>query len=137
MPYRRPLPTITEPNRPFWDALKAHRFTVPKCRDCGHYNWTPYPACKSCLSEDQKWTEVSGEGTLYTYSVIHRGPGAFGEEVPYILAVAELKENPRPMLVMSNMINCEPVDLKIGMPVRIAYEDIPDEDVTLWRFEPA
>ncbi|MCL0101710.1 Zn-ribbon domain-containing OB-fold protein [Dehalococcoidia bacterium] len=137
MSYRKPLPTFTEPNMPFWNALKEHRFMVPKCRDCGHYNWTPYPACKSCLSEDQEWVEVSGEGSLYTYSVIHRGPGAFGEEVPYILAVAQLKESPRPMLVMSNLINVEIPDVHIGMPLRVTYEKIPDEDVTLWRFEPA
>ena len=137
MPYRKPLPIITEENRPFWNGLTRHEFLVPQCQNCGHYNWTPLLACRSCLSEQQSWTKVSGEGTIFTYSVIHRGPGAFGEEVPYILAVAELKEQPRPMLVMSNLINCPPEKVKIGMPIKIDYEDIPGEDVTLWRFTPA
>src|SRR2546430_17057889 len=29
--YLKPLPEITELNRPFWDALKRHEFTVPRC----------------------------------------------------------------------------------------------------------
>lgn len=137
MPYLKPLPTITEENRPFWEALKRHEFLVPRCRDCGHYNWSPMPACRDCLSERQEWVKVSGQGTLFTFSTVHRGPGAFGLEVPYTVAVAELKEQPRPMLVMSNLINCKPEDVHIGMPVKIVYEDIPGEDMTLWRWAPA
>jgi uncharacterized OB-fold protein len=137
MPYLKPLPAVTEPNLPFWDALKQHAFLVPKCDDCDSYNWTPYPACRNCLSEKQTWTKVSGEGTLYTYTVVHRGPGAFGEEVPYIVAVAELKEKPLDLIVMSNLIGIDPDDVQIGMPVKIVYEDIPEEDATLWRFAPA
>jgi len=30
---------------------------VPRCADCGDYNWVPYPACRSCQSERQEWTE--------------------------------------------------------------------------------
>lgn len=137
MPYLKPLPTTTEDNRPFWEGLKRREFLVPKCQDCGDYNWTPYPACRSCLSTNQEWTKVSGEGTIYTFTVVHRGPPAFTAEGPYVIAFMELKEQPRPLLVMGNMINCNPDDIKIGMPVKIAYEDIPDEDITLWRFVPA
>ena len=60
IPYLKPLPEITERGRPFWEGLRRHEFLVPKCNDCGDYNWVPYPACRSCLSEDQVWTKVSG-----------------------------------------------------------------------------
>lgn len=39
MAYLKPLPEITEPSRPFWDALRRQEFTVPRCEDCGDYNW--------------------------------------------------------------------------------------------------
>ena len=29
MAYLKPLPEITDLNRPFWDALKRHEFTRP------------------------------------------------------------------------------------------------------------
>lgn len=136
-PYLKPLPDITEQSRPFWDGLQQRRFLVPRCNSCGDYNWVPYPACRSCLSEDQSWVPVSGEATIYSYTVVHRGPGVFQDEVPYVIALAQLVERPRPMLVMGNVIGIEPVDLRIGRAVRIAFHDIPGEDVTLWHFVPS
>jgi uncharacterized OB-fold protein len=136
-PYLKPLPSVQAAHRPFFDALRGHQFMVPRCDDCGDYNWVPYPACRSCLSERQTWTRVSGNATLYTYTVCHRGPGAFAAEVPYVIALGELTEQPRPCLILGNLTGCPPEDIRIGMPMKIAYQDIPSEDITLWRWIPA
>ena len=39
MAYGKPLPTTTIGNMAFWDGLKDHEFRVPRCRECGTYNW--------------------------------------------------------------------------------------------------
>lgn len=135
-PYLKPLPQISEANRPFWEGLQRHEFLVPKCADCGDYNWIPYPACRSCLSENQEWTQVSGDATVYSFTIVHRGHGPFNEEAPYALVMAKLVEEPRACIVLGNTREIANEDLHVGMPVRIVYEDIPDEDVTLWRFGP-
>jgi uncharacterized OB-fold protein len=135
--YLKPLPEITERNRPFWDGLSRHEFLVPRCGDCGDYNWVPYPACRTCLSENQQWTPVSGEGTVFSFSIVHRGPGAFDAEVPYSVVLAKLAEGPRPLIVLGNMVDCRNDEILVGMPIRIVYEDIPEEDITMWRFAPA
>jgi uncharacterized protein len=133
-PYLKPLPEISEANKPFFDALRRHEFTVPRCADCGDYNWVPYPACRSCLSENLAWTPVSGDATLYTFTVCHRGPGAFQAETPYVIALAELAEQPRPCLVLGNLVGTPVADVRIGMPLTIAYQEIPGEDITMWRW---
>jgi uncharacterized OB-fold protein len=133
-PYLKPLPQVTEANREFFEGLKRREFLVPKCEACGDYNWVPYPACRSCLSENQTWTRVSGEATVYTYSVIYRGPGAFDADVPYVVVLGELAERPRPCLVLANLVGTDPDQVRVGMPIQIAYQDIPGEDVTLWRW---
>ena len=133
-PYLKPLPEISEANKPFFDNLKNHVFSVPKCDDCGDYNWVPYPACRSCLSENQTWTPVSGDATLYTYTVCYRGPGAFDADVPYVIALGELAEQPRPCLVLGNLVGSDIESLRVGMPIKIAYEAIPSEDITMWRW---
>jgi uncharacterized protein len=133
-PYLKPLPQVTEANREFFEGLKRREFLVPKCAQCGDYNWVPYPACRSCLSEDQAWTRVSGEATVYTYSVIYRGPGAFDADVPYVIVLGELTERPRPCLVLGNLVGTDPDQIRVGMPIQIAYQDIPGEDITLWRW---
>ncbi len=136
-PYLRPLPQPTPFTQPFFDYLKQHVFSVPRCGDCGHYNWVPYPACKSCQSENITWTPVSGEGEVFTYSVVYRGPGAFSQEVPFVICMGKLKEHPRSCIVGANIINVDPLSVRIGQRIRIAFEDIPEEDITMWRWESA
>src|SRR5262245_477125 len=80
-PYLKPLPLKEPGNEPLWTALAQHRFVVPKCTECGAWNWVPYPACRECFSEKLEWTEISGNGTLFTYTIVHRGLGAFNAEV--------------------------------------------------------
>lgn len=46
-PYLKPLPAISPAHQPFFDALRNHQFVVPKCDNCGDYNWVPYPACRT------------------------------------------------------------------------------------------
>ena len=31
----------------------------------------------------------------------------------------------------------DPAEVKIGMPIKVAYEDVPEEDIVLYRFTPA
>ena len=51
-------------------------------------------------------------------------------------AMAKLAEEPRPCVLIGNTRDIPNEELHIGMPVKIVYEDIPGEDVTLWRFGP-
>jgi uncharacterized OB-fold protein len=137
MPYLKPLPQTSALNRAFWDGLREHEFRVPRCRNCGDYNWVPYPACRSCWSEDLEWTPVSGDATVWSHSVVHRGMGAFIDETPYVVVLGKLREEPRSMIVTANLLGVDPADVRIGMPIRIVYEDIPEEDITMYRFAPA
>ena len=135
-PYLKPLPEISDLNRPFWDALARHEFALPRCDECGDYNWVPYPACRTCLSERQTWTPVSGDATVFSFTVVHRGPGAFDADVPYVLTLGQLVEQPRACNVLAVLEGVDPANVRIGMPIRIGYVDIPDEGVTMYRWVP-
>jgi len=77
---------------------------------------------------------VSGEGEVFSYNIMHQvyHPG-FADEVPYAVVVIKLKEGAK---MNSNLVGVEPHDIKIGMPVRVVFEDI-SEEVTLPKFAPA
>jgi uncharacterized OB-fold protein len=137
MVYLKPLPNPTVLNAPFWEGLKEREFRVPQCQSCGAFNWVPYPACKTCFSDDLKWVAVSGDGTVWSYSIVDRGAGAFALEAPYVVALVKLAEEPRSCLVTANIVDCDPHSVEIGMPVKVVYEDIPDEDITMYHFAPA
>ena len=105
---------------------------VQRCSDCGHWRWTPQIACPSCWSEAVEWRATSGRGEVYSYTVIHRpvDPSRFAE--PYVLAVVALEEGPH---MLSNIVECEPADVQVGMPVAVRFERIDDE-FTVYPFAP-
>ncbi len=48
----------------------------------------------------------------------------FKERLPYVAAIVELDEGPR---LMTNMEDCEPADLQVGMPVTVGFRPITDD----------
>jgi uncharacterized OB-fold protein len=136
MTYLKPLPQTTVLNAPFWEGLRSHEFRVPRCQSCGDLSWVPYPACRTCLSEDQEWTTVSGEATVWSWSVVHRDTSAFALEVPYVVVLAKLVEEPQPCIVTANLVDADLEAISIGMPIKAVYEDLPEEDITVFRFAP-
>ena len=133
--YTGPLPVPTPETKPFWDAARRHELTLPRCRPCGSFFFFPRSVCPRCLSADVEWRQVSGRGTLHTFTVVHRGAKGFPLGTPYVIAVVELAEGPR---MMTNLVGAEPdpAKLRIGMPVEVVFRDVSSE-VTLPHFRPA
>lgn len=137
-PWNKPLPNVDLDNKPFWDALREHRFVLFRCRTCGAWYW-PKAYCRNHPNEafmaNLDWEEASGRGTVFAFNVHHWAfhPG-FKDEVPYIYALIELEEGP---LISSNVVDIDPKDMRVGMPVEVVYEDHPTEQFTLVKFKPA
>jgi uncharacterized protein len=125
---------LPEFHTPFWEGIKSHALQLQKCQDCGRWRYIPTEICARCSSEQWTWTQVSGHGRLYTYTVIHRAPTpAYQADAPYVIAHVEIDEGPR---MISNLVGCNRTDVRIGMPVEVIYEDVSSE-WTLFRFAPA
>jgi uncharacterized OB-fold protein len=130
----KPLPAPSPITRPFWDAAREHRLSLQRCPDCARYVFYPRPFCPHCGSDRLEWSDVSGRGTVYSYTVARRATARpFEPDVPYVIAIVELEEGPR---MMTNVVGCAPEDVRIGMTVEAAYEDVSDE-ITLVKFRPA
>lgn len=133
-PPPKPLPTPTPITQPFWDAARQHKLSIQRCRSCERYVFYPRPFCPHCGAGDLDWTEVSGRGTVYSFTVARRATArAFAPDVPYVIAIVELDEGPR---MATNIVGCELDDVRIGMPVQATFEDVTDE-ITLVKFRPA
>jgi uncharacterized OB-fold protein len=130
----RPLPRINRDSAPYWESAKEHSLKLQRCTQCERFRFYPSLACHFCSSLEFEWLPISGRGELYTYSIVHRGPGApFADLLPLVVAMVTLEEGP---VLMSNVVGVEPEQVRIGMPLKIAYEDVSDE-ITLPVFEPA
>lgn len=131
--YAKPIPVPSLESKPYWDGLKGHRLLMQRCEDCGKSWFPPSLLCPHCTSERFAWSELSGNGKVFSYVVYHRvyHPG-FTKEVPYTVAVIELDEGPR---MISNVVGIPPDQVACDMRVKIVYDDIT-ESVTIPKFAP-
>ena len=132
----KPLPEITAVTKPFWDAAARGRLTMQKCRDCGAWIWCPRPACGECGSDNFVWTELSGRGEIFAFTVIREVVGralrGFEKDIPYVTAWIDLEEGPR---ICSNVVCCPIETVRIGMPVEVLFEEAR-EGIFLPKFKP-
>jgi uncharacterized OB-fold protein len=130
--YQKPIPAITPNLAPFFEGAKHHQLVLQKCTACGTYRFPPRELCSSCLSNQSTWERVSGNGEVFSFTVMHQvyHPG-FAGEVPYAVVLVELAEGPR---ITSNLVGVPPHEIRIGMPVKAVFEDL-SEEVTLPKFK--
>lgn len=128
------LPTPDDETHPFWDAARVGQLLIKRCADCGRAHFYPRPFCPFCWSSAVSWEAASGQAALYTWSVVHHNDlPPFSERIPYVAAVVDLAEGPR---MMTNVVDCDPDRLEVGMRLRVAYRELAD-DVTVPVFTPA
>ncbi len=116
------VPEPDESTRFYWEGARAGRLMIQRCAACGRYQHPPSPACTRCLADDMLPTEVSGRGTLYTFIIAHQAfDAAFLDELPYVVALVELEEQPG-LRLLTNILEAPHEDLKIGMPLEVTFE---------------
>lgn len=120
---QRLKPALGHDNQWWWDCLAKGELAIQSCSDCGKLRHPPRPMCPHCQSK--RWQPVfsSGEGTVYSYVVIHN-PQVPGYTYPLIVAVVELAEGTR---YVANLVGIEPADVEIGMEVACTIELVDDE----------
>ena len=132
---RPPLPTPIDRTQPFWDALREHTVKIQYSPSSDQWVFYPRSHAPLTLQTDLEWREISGEGTLYTYTIARRPTApVFAGEEPQIIAVVELDEGPR---LTSTLVHVAEDQISIGMRVRPWFEDVPGTETTLLRYEPA
>jgi uncharacterized OB-fold protein len=119
----------------FWGGASEGRLVLPQCAEDGALLWPPRPFCPRHMTSEVGWTEVSGRGVVHTYTVVHRGEGAFAASSPYVLAYVELDEGPR---ILTNLITPEghpATDVEVGTVVVARFAPNGDAPPVL-RFLP-
>jgi uncharacterized OB-fold protein len=128
-----PRPDIYAKTTPFWEAANEGKLMLRYCNDAGKFQWFPRSGSVSSGKRNIEWREVSGRGTVYSYTVsVAPWPG-HEDRVPYLCAYVELPEGVR---ILANLFNVKPDDVKIGMPVKLMWERLSDR-FNYPAFEPA
>ena len=128
----RPRPAINRDNAFFWEGVEAGELRIQRCTKCSKLRHPPGPSCPECGSLEWDTVTATGRGTVYSYVVPHY-PQVPSFEYPYVVVLVELEEGVR---LVSNIIDIDPPDVAIGMPVEVAFTKVDDE-LTLPLFRPA
>ncbi|HET6793061.1 MAG TPA: Zn-ribbon domain-containing OB-fold protein [Acidimicrobiales bacterium] len=128
LPADPPHPSLED--MPFWEAARQDRLVLSRCRPCGNIIWYPRAFCPACGRMDVEWVESPGRGTVYSFTVSHRGGGAWREAAPYVIAYVELEEGPR---VLTNIVECDPEALAVGDRVEVVFQDAGDWKLPRFR----
>ncbi len=124
MSNHKPVPEITDISRHFWEAVQRDELCLQRCLACSAWIYYPNRRCTSCYSDELEWQTCSGRGSVWSYSVVHQAPyESYRVDVPYILAMVRLEEGPQ---MMTNLLNCDPGELEIGLPVVFTTETRSD-----------
>ena len=116
----------------WWDAVDDGKVLIQRCKNCQTLRHPPRPMCAQCQSLEWDFVVSSGKGSVHTFTVIHH-PQFPGYDFPIIAALIDLEEGTR---LMSNVVECKPEDVSIGMAVQ-GFVQEGDDGLKLPVFRPA
>lgn len=129
----RVLPAVDDTTRAFWTGGERGELRILRCGACRTWLHPPGPVCPACLGTDLTPEATSGRGVVHTYTVNHQ-PWYPGFDPPYVVAIVALPEQDG-LRLTTNIVDCAPGDVRIGMPVRVTFDRY--DDVWLPMFAPA
>ena len=126
----RVLPQLSDENEFFWTSGREGVLRFLRCTDCQYYIHPPTPICPKCFGRALEPSPVSGRGTVFSFTVNHKSWD--GSEEPYTIALVQLEEQDD-LRLTTNLVDCPPDDVEIGMPVEVVFEDHDPVFVPLFR----
>jgi len=129
----RPLPRPTPTTKPFWDGAKEGDLMLQYDPSTRRYQFWPRMCSVRTGRRNLQWRKATGRGKIYSFTTTYVPTAGFEDKVPYLVGLIELDEGVR---IIGNLVNVAPEKVKIGMPVKVAWEKLSD-DVSYFAFEPA
>jgi uncharacterized OB-fold protein len=117
----------TGPQKVYFDALKNGAFRIQRCAACARHVFYPRVLCNHCGSPELAWVDASGNGTVYSTTVVRRKAEAGGD---INIALINLEEHVR---MMSRVDGMAPDQVRIGMPVKASIVIENDQPLLVFR----
>jgi uncharacterized OB-fold protein len=110
-------PAINAETRTYWEGARSGKLMIKSCRSCGKAHMYPRAQCPHCRSLDTEWVEASGNGEIYSWTVMRRAAP------PFAIAYVTLEED---VTMFTSIVDCDLDALSVGDKVVVAFETKED-----------
>jgi uncharacterized protein len=114
----------------FWrETPRRYNLGGSKCSVCGTVYFPPRAVCPECTHhrasiEKMMPFQLSGEGEVFSYTVVHEAAEGFEMQVPYALALVKTVEGP---VLTGQVVDIDPNEVRIGLKVRATFRKLREE----------
>ena len=130
-----PEPIVNPDSAPYWAAARDEKLKIQKCAECGTLRFFPRHLCTECGSDNTEWAEISGRGSVQSFTIVHRAAfPEFQAITPYVVALIDLEEGPR---MMTNIVGDDALDVEIDDAGEVCFEDRGTEGAKVPQFRRA
>jgi len=113
------------PSPRYWREVPTRfRLEAARCKSCGAVTYPVRQVCSKCRGKEHETFHLSFSGKVVTSTVVHIAPADFTMEAPYAMAIVETPEGAR---FMTQVVDCDPADVKPGMEVGFEFRRIRSE----------
>lgn len=125
----------------FFRALRDRRLLGRRCPTCQRVLLPPRGFCDRCFSPTGEWVAVEPEGVLEAFTIVAQKFAGLPDP-PYVIAYARLRNADTAMASYLRGVDLADVrraagQLRVGMPVRVVFQERPEGRMTDFWFEPA
>ena len=122
-------PMVSKDTEFFWAGTRQNELRIQQCSSCGSLRHPPGPMCPRCNALDPTYIVSSGLGEVYSY-VVHHHPQVPGKRTPFVVALVELEEGVR---MLGELLDIDPEQVKIGLPVQVRFVASGDFTLPAWE----
>lgn len=115
-------PVISRDTAFFWEGLRAGELRIQRWGEVLRHPPGPVDPGGD-LNATPDYVVACGRGTVYSY-VVHHHPKVPGKKLPFVVALVELEEGVR---VLGELVDADPDEVRVGLPVRGVFLRVDDE----------
>ncbi len=114
----------------FWrETPRRYNLGGSRCTVCASVYFPPRTVCPTCSTHRQSIgkmepLQLSGEGEVVSYTLVHEAAVGFEMQVPYVLALVKTTEGP---LLTGQVVNVLPDEMRVGLKVRATFRKLREE----------
>ena len=102
---------------------QRYRLEAGKC-GCGYVAFPPRVVCPECGSREFETINLTPEGTIISWTIVHVPAEEFASEAPLPIAIIETPEGAR---MTAQVVDGDPGEIEIGAEVRLMMRCIRRE----------